>query len=405
MAVIKTFERILQRKPLYPLMAEHEKWSKIQEYTDQIQSQISVFWQKSHTNETTIPATLNILADKLAEIPSNTIVSNKIFRHQNTQYSDADLKWKNIPITSKLFDTILHQISRQRMKRYLCKKFHWSRETYNIINWTACEKAIKSRSPHQSTQIHKIIYKWAPLNKRLHDINEEIPINTCVMCPNDEETIDHFLSCPNWISIHEAQQIHKSINKLNIHPIMKRWIITYLKRYKLVQHNPPVHLNYPTPLIDIVKIYQNIQWLENTLAKIDTHAFLFGFIPTSTLLQPFHSPALQYSTDANSQLISICHDIILIKWKNRNDKNHQHMLETSNIIARNKLHRHLLQPSPVHPCDTPLFTVHHPHQIELLDIQIVRTTLHEIEKSIANYKVNMKNLTQQVITRYFSPSS
>lgn len=164
-SVIRTLEYIKHKKRLDPMMAEYEKWSKIQALIDQTKSRVVIYWQKSHTNETTIPSQLNDLADQLADITYQISNSNEIFRHVTNQYSSADLRWNNIPITSNIFTTIQCLKSRQIMKNYMCQKFKWSRQTYSQIQWTAREQSLKTRSPSRNTQIHKIIYNWESLNK------------------------------------------------------------------------------------------------------------------------------------------------------------------------------------------------------------------------------------------------
>ena len=197
------------------------------------------------------------------------------------------------------------------------------------------------------------------------------------MCEEKQETVSHFLTCPHWNSNSENEIITKRITKLNIHPIVCTWVKQYVNKYNLNENSIKTS-SYPILLIETVQINRLISTFEQTLKQIGPHDFIFGFIPKSSLFKPLNQKQSYNREDTTVKLITICHDIILTKWKIRNDTCHQNKLETNQIIERNKLLRYILQPPPVISWDIHLFKVYQPHQVESLDITLVYNLLSEI---------------------------
>jgi hypothetical protein len=78
-------------------------------------------------------------------------------------------------------------------KSYFKKRYQWTDQIYNDIDWDAFSKTRKKMDTLH-TFITKLVTGWLPVNHRQARI-EHIP-SKCPLCPQ-EETVDHLAQCPS----------------------------------------------------------------------------------------------------------------------------------------------------------------------------------------------------------------
>ena len=83
-----------------------------------------------------------------------------------------------------------------KMKKYIIKKFDWSPDLFDRVDWESAQAAYKQKTFNQKTRISKAIYRWLPTMGRLHKISpDEYPSPLCNTCKNAIETQDHIFTC------------------------------------------------------------------------------------------------------------------------------------------------------------------------------------------------------------------
>lgn len=199
-AVIHRTTEILERRTFDYMTNEYDMLTKLQFLMSSIKNSVQVIWKPSHTGCSSLYASLNADADKLAQV-SSLSQRHVSISDVNSPYSTSEASiWMNkVPITYKIVSSIRISISLKNIKNYLHQKFAWSKHTITDLRFDLCTSAMQIRSPYEVVQINKLLYNWAPLNSRLN-IFSPSSSSKCSKCTAQEETFQHFIQCPHWNS-------------------------------------------------------------------------------------------------------------------------------------------------------------------------------------------------------------
>ena len=167
-SVIHRTNEIIDHHPIDYMTNEYDMLEKLRLLLHSLKKSVQVIWQPSHTNSTSLPASLNAKVDILEEVSSPTQQHASI-SDVSTPYSisEATIWMDKVPITSRITSTIRITIISKNIKIYLKEKCNWSKVTLTYLRFDIRESAMQSRSPYEVVQINKLLYNWAPVNSRL----------------------------------------------------------------------------------------------------------------------------------------------------------------------------------------------------------------------------------------------
>ena len=163
---------------------------------------VSAEWVKSHQDDTKEPeeltynAQLNIAADELAEYAYDSCPpSQEKFPPFPTTI--ISLRIDGIRVTSKLKNQIEDAIHLESIRTYRSNKYGWDQQTWESIDWSAFEIAIKHQKPGLKRFLHRFTCEWLPVGARTkfyqHNQNAK-----CVSCNSvHDESCVHIFQCPN----------------------------------------------------------------------------------------------------------------------------------------------------------------------------------------------------------------
>jgi hypothetical protein len=79
--------------------------------------------------------------------------------------------------------------------KHLKKKFNWSTETFESINWVAFRHQANKQTVNRQTSLLKFVYEWLPIGKILQHIDPSAETK-CPSCNMPIETPQHMFCCP-----------------------------------------------------------------------------------------------------------------------------------------------------------------------------------------------------------------
>ncbi len=157
---------------------------------------------RKRDNKLSLSARINIECDKLATetaqavlTPGRPVVLPPVL---SLPYpgSRALLRINRLWITTDLDRSILHAHWLDKARAYCCKKYGWSRETFDLVDWDLIQ-AVRTKMGHtQRMQTSKIMLGWLPVMHMQAHITGQAQCPGCV-CP--DETMDHIFRCTNRV--------------------------------------------------------------------------------------------------------------------------------------------------------------------------------------------------------------
>ena len=140
-----------------------------------------------------IEAILNVQADALAGrfLRQDPVPKPMCYMFPNTHAHH--LLIKDCTITYRYALRIRNAKCDPPMIAYLKEKYGWNDATFETVNWTVHDKAIRAQR-HKKTHFVKLVHDVLPTNRVQHRWNLQHS-NKCTLCQRAEETRDHLLRC------------------------------------------------------------------------------------------------------------------------------------------------------------------------------------------------------------------
>ena len=156
--------------------------------------------EAAEADKLAVATSINIECDRLATETSRAILSGPINSDlPPTQChpfpgSKAGLWINGVWITSK-FSTHIHRAHHDDpMIEYCCERYDWSTTIFHLVDWPTIQTARSRCTPTEFLQSCKIMHGWLPV---MHMTGHITGHTQCPGCPCPDETLDHFLRCPN----------------------------------------------------------------------------------------------------------------------------------------------------------------------------------------------------------------
>lgn len=232
------------------------------------QAQAKATWVKGHQDDTLayddlpIGARENIDMDKKCEmmqISEEPTPPNPYFSSEKAQVVVS-----GTPITQQLREYLHDTTAGSALRDYICKKIHWSVETFDKVNWPALELYLKSLPGEKQTNLIKMQHGWIFTAEPDHlfqsKTTAEYETRTeSPCCPFKCDKIDykwHFLTC-NKSPLHsqvtkEMKPLIQTMRSLQTDPNILSVILNRLRKY--LKGLPPRQVTLPRDAND--KIYQ-----------------------------------------------------------------------------------------------------------------------------------------------------
>jgi hypothetical protein len=107
-------------------------------------------------------------------------------------------------VTTDLDRYILNAHWADKTRSYCCKKYEWSRETFDTIDWELIRAARTKMGHTQRMQTSKIMHGWLPVMHMQAHITGRAQCPGC-RCP--DETLDHMFHCTNRLLITKREEL------------------------------------------------------------------------------------------------------------------------------------------------------------------------------------------------------
>ena len=284
-----------------------------------------------------LQAQLNVDADHLAD--------SFIRDHPHLDYSMAP----RMPHTHVLLHvargTLTHKLKRVlRMERTappllakLQKKFGWSNETRDDVNWEACRLALNRLRRHKVTLI-KHLNHVAPLGWLVNKYDNKYP-KSCPSCNHEEETREHLYHCsgPRRMEWRESfyANLGEALDKQNSAADLKSLLIEGIK--SVIENRDPSTINVPdTDAAAAIFVAQSaIGWAELFKGRLSKSwaRYQQDFLGT---FEPKQNGNTWAMTAAEAPLKG-WHDL----WMVRNQERHGRDLQTKAAARREQAIREL----------------------------------------------------------------
>ena len=168
-------------------------------------------WVKAHQDDGEVPleelppnAQINSAVDVLAGDFQASIQGSGPLPAPHYGPEQISIFLRGEKITHDIRHTIENYYNGKTMRCYIIKKFNWTGEIFNLVDWDATEGAMTAHSSSQLTNITKYAYRWQNCRAQtlqFDTASELSPINhkkyLCPMCGTHLETPDHVLQCTN----------------------------------------------------------------------------------------------------------------------------------------------------------------------------------------------------------------
>ncbi|MEL6805726.1 MAG: RNase H family protein, partial [Bacteroidota bacterium] len=205
---------------LYPIETIIMKWKTRLKFVH-VKAHQDVSTKAGHLS---IAARLNIEADRLAteHMENNQYNGRRVPRHPAVT---ALLHHNTGSITRKIPTQIRKLNGYLPLKARIMKKWNWTEETFETVNWEAHGASINKTN--RRVQITKFIHGLTPTNTTRHKYGL-INSPTCPRCGIHEETTDHVMTCQHqerakWRN-NLLKDIGREMSKMQTAPEIKRLI-------------------------------------------------------------------------------------------------------------------------------------------------------------------------------------
>ena len=267
-SVIKSIQQTHRRMyetPAQKLYPEQDVIDEISKTLHALPIKINFKWVKSHQDTTAryeslpLSAQLNCDADKEADHARQTN------RHHPTtvtplSHTPCQLIIKGHSVTRKIKRQVHVAAQAPPLQQYVIRKFNWSVETYNMVDWELF-KSILPKYREQWPTLVKHIHDISPTGNIAHRNNPQLP-HDCPACSSPQEDNAHVIQCRhNSRQEWRGHTIHKVCHHLlqESDPVLIDILHDGLLRY---HNNLPLlpTTNYPERCHALINAQNKIGW-------------------------------------------------------------------------------------------------------------------------------------------------
>lgn len=163
------------------------------------------------------PARLNIKADRLAAKHQETTTVSPSRTGTRLTNNTCQLTIKNKVISSHYAQEARHAFSSIPIHRYMLRKFGWTKEIYESVDWTEFQRLTRQFYRHRIIII-KHIWRLAPTGSIASQNDPALP-SSCPHCQAPDECNDHLLKCPSEVRQEWRSRMYQKIRETaNNHP-------------------------------------------------------------------------------------------------------------------------------------------------------------------------------------------
>ena len=297
----------------YPLNPMQSEWELLEPARRKIkQNKLQVYHVKGHQENKkknlTWAERLNTEADKLAR---EAYTKPQTCGYLPTGY-EILLYINGNRITTKISKEILRAATTPDLRDYYTKKYKWTDESLDQMDWNAQHEAILTFPGKTQRMLHKHMHGWLPTGKQMH--RRHNIVNKCPYCQKPEDE-NHMINCTG--QQHEKDIFKKYMTQrlkmMQTEDNLRKTIITYLfTRNGLITNEDP--------------------WIKKIITaqnKIGRYMMWRGFITQQwgDYMEHYYRKGAfekQYSgTTWAKRLVTYIFTYDVEAWQRRNNKMHQ----------------------------------------------------------------------------------
>ena len=355
--------------------------------------------QRKSKTEMTLLETLNCIVDARAGEYREYIENTPSYQYSKLHwFSNWSCYIDNVPITANLDQKIKEWIYTKEMKNFLIQNKGYHKNAFDLIDWTAVEKASNTLTNSKQIWLTKHITGFCATASKMHK-RKIWENNLCPLCNLEKEDMYHLITCPD----HRARAtFDKSLRKLDkymqrsyTHPSIRTIIIETLSdgNSKNFQRHIP-STEYDSAFLDATRQQNQIGWLGLLNGHISKK---WSDIQRNHFQNMYQHPPSIHNWAKN--IILHLYDISYDMWMNRNDVVHENVEENLNLQESQKLEKKIIELYNNGPSST--LEIHSYMFDDALDLILERTVSEKkfwiamIEASMECYK-NRANETQNM---------
>ena len=203
--LIQSIQKLIEYPTIYPNITMGADWDCLAQILDTIQDldTVSPSFEhvKGHQDATTPYEELSLAAQLNCD--ADTWANYFLRDHPDINHTTAHLFPNGEWILQLLHGTVTRNIKQvcaesRTLPPFICymtKTSSWfTHNTFDLIDWTAHEQALKKHGKHRTTLV-KYIHHILPLGKQVHRYDIKYPPN-CPSCNTNLEDMPHFWKCP-----------------------------------------------------------------------------------------------------------------------------------------------------------------------------------------------------------------
>ena len=293
------------------------------------------------TKRLSLEAQLNIYADSLTKKVDHSRSSSLAVQ---LQHNEAQLNVNKKTVSGKYVKVIRQIYSEKVLKKYIQKKYKWSKRIMESIDWEAHSAAIKSTSiVHQ--RIVKLLHEVLPTNKVM-SYRERHRTPTCFRCTSGlDETTDHMIQC----STEEVQEWRLNViqalttvstKEAAHHDVLLDIITTCL--YAWMCDDPIPFKDEWTQYSDLITSQTSIGWRQLFRGRVSK---LWAITAQQHNSSAHKGSGLKWI----KKLITTIWDQFFILWENRNDALYRPEQEHDESHTKQTIRAHLLELHALRP--------------------------------------------------------
>ena len=145
-------------------------------------------------------------------------------------------------VTTNVSRVIRDILIAEPMEAYICKREGWPKSTFDLVDWKAMDRAMKTMSNHKRINAAKYMFDWQNTGEqkqrfeksatRLED-RDMAQVDLCLLKCGCQEKAQHFLKYTVLQDAHITDQcfmsLHQWFAKHRTHLVLQRLLMTAIK--------------------------------------------------------------------------------------------------------------------------------------------------------------------------------
>ena len=267
---IETLRQQTVKNPRDTLNPDHDVIAEIVKGIEELQIPYTVQWVRGHQDSAQPRRTLSLEAQLNCEADDQgskyqTDASASFVKIPPLPCSPAYLWIAGQTITSRYKTRIREASTIPNLKQYMCKRFGWSKDTMNDIDWDVYKRLVAAQR-HNHIIMVKHFHAISPTGHFANRNQPHLP-RGCPSCPCPDETNDHIITCPatsrsQWRLSTTTQLFNKISTTWQTDPVLEAIISDGLLR---VHNNlaPSVPCeNYHPSYHQLIESQNQIGWIQ-----------------------------------------------------------------------------------------------------------------------------------------------